>query len=107
MDDDDMTPAVPVKQLSGGERSFSSLCLVLALKEATQTPFLALDEVDVFMDERNRRVALSVLTQVRFALLPCFGASLLPSTLAGSLDLPSRSLLVHEQRHHVSLALPH
>ena len=55
---------VPVKQLSGGERSYSTLCLLLALKEATQSPFLALDEVDVFMDERNRRVALELLTKV-------------------------------------------
>ena len=55
---------VPVKQLSGGERSYSTLCLLLALKEATQSPFLALDEVDVFMDERNRRVALDLLTKV-------------------------------------------
>ena len=40
------------------------LCMVLALKEATQTPFLALDEFDVFMDERNRKVSLMTLCQV-------------------------------------------
>ena len=43
---------------------YGSLCLVLALKEATQTPFLALDEFDVFMDERNRKVSLMTLVQV-------------------------------------------
>ena len=42
-----------------------SMCLVLALKEATQTPLLALDEFDVFMDERNRRVSLEILQKVR------------------------------------------
>ena len=41
-----------------------SLCMVLALKEATLTPFLALDEFDVFMDERNREISLKTLTQV-------------------------------------------
>ena len=41
-----------------------SLCMVLALKEATLTPFLALDEFDVFMDERNRKLSLAILTQV-------------------------------------------
>ena len=46
-------------------RSYGRLCLVLALKEATQTPFLALDEFDVFMDERNRKVSLMTLCQVR------------------------------------------
>ena len=55
---------VSVKQLSGGERSYSTLCLLLGLKDAANYPFLALDEVDVFMDERNRRVALKVLTDV-------------------------------------------
>lgn len=42
---DEEAKSVPVKQLSGGERSFSSVCLVLALKEATMTPLLALDEI--------------------------------------------------------------
>ena len=37
------------------------MCLVLALKEATQTPFLALDEFDVFMDNTNRRLSLEIL----------------------------------------------
>jgi hypothetical protein len=46
-----------------------SLCLVLALKEATQTPFLALDEFDVFMDERNRKVSLMTLVQVLKSVL--------------------------------------
>jgi len=41
-----------------------SMCLVLALKEATQTPLLALDEFDVFMDERNRRLSLEILQEV-------------------------------------------
>ena len=40
-------------------------CLVLALKESTQSPFLALDEPDVFMDERNRRASLIIMTEVR------------------------------------------
>ena len=43
--DGEEAKSVPVKQLSGGERSFSSVCLVLALKEATMTPLLALDEI--------------------------------------------------------------
>jgi len=63
-DEDKQSRCVPVRQLSGGERSFSSMCLVLALKAATQTPFLALDEFDVFMDERNRRLSLNILTDV-------------------------------------------
>ena len=46
-----------------------SLCLVLALKETARSPFLALDEFDVFMDERNRQLSLQILTKV------CSGAA--------------------------------
>jgi hypothetical protein len=52
--------STPVSRLSGGEKSFSTLCLILALKQTNQSPLLALDEIDVFMDERSRRIALQV-----------------------------------------------
>ncbi|KAK4538490.1 hypothetical protein CDCA_CDCA18G4515 [Cyanidium caldarium] len=50
-----------LKSLSGGERSFTTLCLLLALGEAMEMPFRVLDEFDVFMDEANRRVAYKTL----------------------------------------------
>ncbi|XP_042503753.1 structural maintenance of chromosomes protein 6B-like isoform X1 [Macadamia integrifolia] len=52
--------------LSGGERSFSTLCFALALHEMTEAPFRAMDEFDVFMDAVSRKISLDAL--VDFAL---------------------------------------
>ncbi|KAI7724555.1 hypothetical protein M8C21_003317 [Ambrosia artemisiifolia] len=52
--------------LSGGERSFSTLCFALALHEMTEAPFRAMDEFDVFMDAVSRKISLD--TVVDFAL---------------------------------------
>eukprot|EP00283_Hemiselmis_rufescens_P009720 CAMPEP_0173420232 /NCGR_PEP_ID=MMETSP1357-20121228/1809_1 /TAXON_ID=77926 /ORGANISM="Hemiselmis rufescens, Strain PCC563" /LENGTH=1160 /DNA_ID=CAMNT_0014383007 /DNA_START=59 /DNA_END=3537 /DNA_ORIENTATION=- len=53
------------KELSGGERSISTLCLVLALAQASETPLVVLDEFDVFMDEANRATSLLILVNQR------------------------------------------
>ncbi|TKY67999.1 Structural maintenance of chromosomes protein 6A [Spatholobus suberectus] len=47
--------------LSGGERSFSTLCFALALHEMTEAPFRAMDEFDVFMDAVSRKISLDTL----------------------------------------------
>ncbi|XP_024531851.1 structural maintenance of chromosomes protein 6A isoform X1 [Selaginella moellendorffii] len=54
------------RALSGGERSFSTLCFALALHEMTESPFRAMDEFDVFMDAISRRISLE--TVVDFAI---------------------------------------
>ncbi|WWD18585.1 hypothetical protein CI109_103038 [Kwoniella shandongensis] len=49
------------KNLSGGERSFSTVSLLLALWSTVPCPIRALDEWDVFLDAANRKVAASML----------------------------------------------
>ncbi|KAI9680781.1 MAG: Structural maintenance of chromosomes protein 6 [Caeruleum heppii] len=49
------------KTLSGGEKSFSTICLLLSLWEAMGSPIRCLDEFDVFMDSVNRDVSLKMM----------------------------------------------
>ncbi|XP_077988309.1 structural maintenance of chromosomes protein 6-like isoform X2 [Glandiceps talaboti] len=56
--------AKDMKSLSGGERSFSTVCFIMALWEAMDSPFRALDEFDVFMDMVNRRISVDMMLKV-------------------------------------------
>lgn len=58
--------------LSGGEKSFSSICLLLAIWEAMGSPLRCLDEFDVFMDNVNRAISTNMLVSNTSSLLPCF-----------------------------------
>lgn len=49
------------KTLSGGEKSFSNVCLLLALWEAMGAPLRCLDEYDVFMDNVNRDISTNMI----------------------------------------------
>ena len=51
-------------KFSGGERSFTTLSLLLALGESLETPFRVMDEFDVFLDPVSRRIALKTMVSV-------------------------------------------
>lgn len=51
--------------LSGGETSFSTVALLLALWESVDTPFRILDEFDIYMDAVHRQ--LSIMMLIEFA----------------------------------------
>ena len=46
---------------SGGERSYTTMGLLLALGERLETPFRILDEFDVFLDGPTRRLTIDML----------------------------------------------
>lgn len=52
------------KSLSGGERSYSTICFLASLWEAIDSPFRVLDEFDVFMDQFNRKVSMKLLVNI-------------------------------------------
>ncbi|KFR12974.1 Structural maintenance of chromosomes protein 6, partial [Opisthocomus hoazin] len=76
-----------VRSLSGGERSFSTVCFVLSLWSITESPFRCLDEFDVYMDMVNRRIAMDMILKVadsqqhrQFILLTPQSMSSLPTS---------------------------
>lgn len=63
---DGADPAVAkrsMKTLSGGEKSYSTISLVLSLWDVMSPPFRILDEFDVFMDMVNRRASLHQIVE--------------------------------------------
>lgn len=49
---------------SGGERSYTTMCLLVALGETLETPFRILDEFDVFLDTEARKLTIKLLIHI-------------------------------------------
>lgn len=86
-----------VKALSGGERSFTTLSLLLALGERLETPFRVMDEFDVFLDPVARKIALDTL--VSFTERTVIFFDMLTHRLfhASTLKVETAKSMVHRQ----------
>ncbi|XP_040204493.1 structural maintenance of chromosomes protein 6 [Rana temporaria] len=76
-----------MRSLSGGERSFATVCFVLSLWSIAESPFRCLDEFDVYMDMVNRRISMDMILTMadsqrfrQFILLTPQNMSSLPSS---------------------------
>ncbi|CAH2246041.1 structural maintenance of chromosomes 6 [Pelobates cultripes] len=76
-----------MRSLSGGERSFSTVCFILSLWSIAESPFRCLDEFDVYMDMVNRRISMDMMLSMadsqrfrQFILLTPQNMSSLPSS---------------------------
>eukprot|EP00835_Amoeboradix_gromovi_P000347 NODE_12_length_45166_cov_0.552511.p2 type:complete len:1104 gc:universal NODE_12_length_45166_cov_0.552511:30976-27665(-) len=52
-----------VKSLSGGEKSYASVCFLCSLWHHVPSPLRCLDEYDVFMDPLTRQIAIGILME--------------------------------------------
>ncbi|XP_067943065.1 structural maintenance of chromosomes protein 6-like [Watersipora subatra] len=52
-----------LRGLSGGEKSFSTLCFIMSLWDSVASPIRCMDEFDVFMDMVNRRISIKMLIE--------------------------------------------
>ena len=52
-----------IQNLSGGEKAYATIAMLMALWKLIESPFRALDEPDVFMDTMVRRITLNSITE--------------------------------------------
>ncbi len=81
------------KTLSGGEKSFSTICLLLALWEAMGSPIRCLDEFDVFMDNINRDISMKMMIQTAKRSMGRQYILITPQAI-GNVDLGSGSRII-------------
>lgn len=81
--------------LSGGEKSFTQIALLMAVWEVMQAGLVAMDEYDVFMDKANRSKSLNLLaTSIQKHQMQCIlitpqdvDISALPSDIVSTVKL--------------------
>ncbi|KAL2306901.1 hypothetical protein Nmel_004846 [Mimus melanotis] len=61
--EEEKTARSDLRSLSGGERSFSTVCFILSLWNISESPFRCMDEFDVYMDMVNRRIAIDMILE--------------------------------------------
>lgn len=92
-DKDKVRKSKDASTLSGGEKSFSTICLLLALWHAAGCPIRGLDEYDVFMDAVNRRIATKMVSMA-VQNVPLRESLMLSTTIYSSSTLVKQQIIL-------------
>lgn len=83
-----------ILERSGGERSFPTLSLLLALGESLETPFRVMDEFNFFLDPVSRKIALDTMISVGKAMEHRQFIFITPQDLSGLTTDPKLKIIL-------------
>lgn len=87
-----------VDTLSGGEKSFSQMALLLATWKPMRSRIIALDEFDVFMDQVNRRIGTGLILKKLKDTARTQTIIITPQDIGKIADIDSSGVNIHKMR---------
>ncbi|CAI4046999.1 hypothetical protein SKDZ_12G4090 [Saccharomyces kudriavzevii ZP591] len=87
-----------VDTLSGGEKSFSQMALLLATWKPMRSRIIALDEFDVFMDQVNRKIGTTLIVKKLKDIARTQTIIITPQDIGKIADIDSSGVSIHKMR---------
>ncbi|EJS42609.1 rhc18p [Saccharomyces arboricola H-6] len=87
-----------VDTLSGGEKSFSQMALLLATWKPMRSRIIALDEFDVFMDQVNRKIGTTLIVKKLKDTARTQTIIITPQDIGKIADIDSSGVSIHKMR---------
>ena len=78
--------------MSGGERSFTTICFLVSCWQLMDMPFYIVDEFDVFMDPMNRGISQSIVVEATKNKQGCQFFIFSPQPLEKDINAPKNGL---------------
>jgi chromosome segregation ATPase len=88
-----------VSTLSGGEKSFTQIALLVSIWQTMKSRILALDEFDVFMDKVNREISLKLVSESLTRLNQTQSIFITPQDMdQNAIDLSDKNVRIFRMR---------
>lgn len=84
-----------VDTLSGGEKSYSQMALLLATWEPTRSRIIALDEFDVYMDQVNRKIGTGLIVSKLKDKIRTQTIIITPQDIGKITDINDSGVMIH------------